>query len=140
AYNSIGGVVSGATIGPSTTTVTSLGFFAIGRLTGQARRIESSISGTFTVGVGGNYTTLTAAVADLNSKFMTGPVTFSLTDNSYPSETYPITINPNGGNSSTNTITIKPATGATPSFSGSSATALIVLNGIDYVTIDGSNT
>ena len=36
-------------------------------------------------------------------------------------------------------MTIKPAPGVSPAISGSSATALIVLNGIDYVTIDGSN-
>ena len=48
-------------------------------------------------------------------------------------------INPNGGNSATNTLTIKPASGVSPVFSGSSTTGLIVLNGIDYVTIDGSN-
>ena len=70
---------------------------------------------------------------------MTGPVTFALTDNAYAGETFPITINPNGGNSATNTLTIKPASGASPVFSGTSASALIVLNGIDYVTIDGSN-
>ena len=43
--------------------------------------------------------TLTAAVADLNTKLMTGPVTFLLTDNTYAGETLPIVINPNGGNS-----------------------------------------
>ena len=135
-YASIGGAVSGATIGVSSAT-TSLGFFAVGVLTGAP-----TISGTFTVGVGGNYTTLTAAVADLNAKLMTGPVTFLLTDSGYVSETFPITISPNGGNSSVNTLTIKPTSGpsaSSPSISGSATTALIILNGIDYVTIDGSN-
>ena len=70
---------------------------------------------------------------------MSGPVTFLLTDNTYGAETYPIVVNANGGNSATNTLTIKPATGATPAFSGNSATALLTLNGIDYVTVDGSN-
>ena len=42
---------------------------------------------------------------------MTGPVTFQLTDATYPAETFPITINPNAGNSATNTLTIKPASG-----------------------------
>ena len=37
-------------------------------------------------------------------------------------------------------MTIKPATGVTASISGSGATALIKLNGADYVTLDGSNT
>ena len=133
AYDSIGGTVTGATIGPSNA-ITSLGYFAVGRLTGA-----STISGSFNVGTGGDFATLTAAVAALNTRVMTGPVTFVLTDNTYAAETYPIQINPNGGNSATNTLTIKPASGASPVFSGTSASALIVLNGIDYVTIDGSN-
>ena len=133
AYDSIGGAVTGSTIGPSNA-ITSLGYFAVGKLTGAP-----TISGSFNVGTGGDYATLTAAVTDLNSKLMTGPVTFVLTDNTYAAETYPITVNANGGNSATNTLTIKPATGATPSFSGSTASALLILNGIDYVTVDGSN-
>jgi len=40
--------------------------------------IQASISGSFTVGVGGNYTTITAAVADLNSKVISAPVTMSV--------------------------------------------------------------
>ena len=133
AYDSIGGNVTGATIGPSNT-VTTLGYFAVGRLTGA-----STISGSFNVGTGGDFATLTAAVAALNSRVMTGPVTFLLTDNTYAGETFPIQINPNGGNSATNTLTIKPASGVSPVISGISTTGLIVLNGIDYVTIDGSN-
>ena len=99
-----------------------------------------TISGSKTVGSGGDYATLTAAVAALNSSTITGPVTFSLTDASYPSETFPITINANTGSSSTNTVTIKPAPGVSPSFSGSSASCMINVNGADWVIIDGSNT
>ena len=77
AYDSIGGSVTGATIGPSNV-VTTLGYFAVGRLTGA-----SAISGSFNVGTGGDFATLTAAVAALNSRVMTGPVTFVLTDNAY---------------------------------------------------------
>ncbi len=105
--------------GPSNV-VTTLGYFAVGRVTGA-----STISGSFNVGTGGDFATLTAAVAALNTRVMIGPVTFQLTDNAYAGETFPIQINPNGGNSATNTLTIKPAPGASPVFSGSSATALI---------------
>ena len=134
AYASIGGAVIPPTIGPSST-ITSLGFFAIGTLTGSP-----TITGTKIVGTGGDFTTLTAAVTALNSSVMTGPVTFTLTDNAYAGETFPIQINPNGGASATNTLTIKPALTKTPVISGSAATALIILNGADFVTIDGSNT
>lgn len=101
--------------------------------------IVPAISGNKTVGVGGDYTTLTAAVAAVNGAVITGPVTLSLTDATYPSETFPITLNANGGSSSTNTVTIKPATGINPAISGSSASCMINLNGADWTTIDGSN-
>ncbi|MFM7154935.1 MAG: hypothetical protein ACKOZV_12525, partial [Bacteroidota bacterium] len=98
-----------------------------------------SLSGTYTVGAGGAFTTLTAAVAAYNAGCLNGPVTFSLTDATYPSETFPITINANAYASAVNTLTIKPAAGQNPVISGSSASAIIVLNGADFVTIDGSN-
>src|SRR5207249_11631852 len=43
------------------------------------------------------------------------------------------------GGSASNTVTIKPAPGAMPTVTGSNATALLVLNGADFVTVDGSN-
>ena len=86
----------------------------------------------------GNYLTLTAAVADLNSKAVTGPVNFLLTDATYP-ETFPMVINANNGSSGTNTVTFKPAPGVTTVISGSSATAIFDLNGADFVIFDGSN-
>ncbi len=133
AYNSIGGAVVAPVIGPSSV-VTTLGFFAVGTLTGT-----TPICGNFNVGAGGDFTTLTAAVAALNSREMTCAVSFTLTDNLYAGETYPITINANAGASAVNTLTIKPAPGATPAFSGSASSALLIMNGADYVTIDGSN-
>jgi hypothetical protein len=71
---------------------------------------------------------------------MGGPVVFSLIDNTYPSETFPITINSNGYASATNTLTIKPAVTKTPVITGNSTVGIIKFNGADYVTIDGSNT
>ncbi len=100
----------------------------------------SGLSGTYTVGVGGNYTTLTAAVNAYNTSCLGGPVIFSLIDNTYPGETFPIIINNNANASSVNTLTIKPAATKTPLITGSSATILLQLRGADYVTIDGSNT
>ena len=102
--------------------------------------VTGTLNGTYTVGVGQAYTTLTAAVADYNSKCLSGAVIFSLTDATYPSETFPIAINNNTYANSTNTLTIKPATGVTPLITGSNATAIIHVNGGKYVTIDGSNT
>jgi trimeric autotransporter adhesin len=102
--------------------------------------VIQDISGTFHIGVGKDYTTLTAAANDLNDKFMAGAVTFILDDNTYPNEIFPINFDANPGNNSTNKLTIKPNTGATPLITGSSPSAgILVMNGLDYVTVDGSN-
>jgi len=101
--------------------------------------LSTSLSGTYTVGAAGAYTTLTAAVAAYNTSCLTGPVIFSLIDASYPSETYPITINANSNASVVNTLTIRPAAGNPAVISGSNANALIKWNGADWVTIDGIN-
>jgi hypothetical protein len=103
--------------------------------------IVPSYTGTFHVGVGKTYTTLTAAAADLNTKVLTGPVTLILDDAAYASETYPVVFNANAGSSAVNTLTLKPNTGVSPVFSyaTASATGIIELNGIDYLTVDGSN-
>jgi hypothetical protein len=101
--------------------------------------ISGFLSGTYTVGATGVYPTLTAAVNAYNTSCLGGPVTFSLIDATYASETYPITILSNPDASATNTLTIKPASGVTASFTGSSATALVILSGADFVTLDGHN-
>jgi trimeric autotransporter adhesin len=101
--------------------------------------ISFTLSGTYTVGTTGIYPTLTAAVNAYNNSCIGGPVVFSLIDAAYTSETYPITINANAFSSTVNTLTIKPATGVTSTFSGSSTTAMIIMNGADNITIDGTN-
>ncbi|HMR90429.1 MAG TPA: hypothetical protein PKD51_19845, partial [Saprospiraceae bacterium] len=97
----------------------------------------TSLNGTYTVGALGNYTTLTAAVAAYNTACLNGPVLFNLIDANYAGETFPISINANAFASATNTLTIK-TTQPNTTISGTSATALITLNGADWVTIDGS--
>jgi hypothetical protein len=101
--------------------------------------IAAQLCGTYTVGVGKNYPTLTAAINDINIKEITCPVVLQLTDATYTSETYPITINHNPGSSVTNTLTIKPAPGINPVISGTSAICAIKLYGAQYVIIDGAN-
>ncbi|MCX6251866.1 MAG: T9SS type A sorting domain-containing protein [Bacteroidetes bacterium] len=95
--------------------------------------------GSYNVGAGQTYTTLTVAITDLNSRGVSCAVTLVLTDNSYASETFPISINTVAGSSIANRVTIKPGAGKTPVISGSSATAILILNGSKYITIDGSN-
>lgn len=103
-----------------------------------------ALSGTFLVGAGQtspNYATLTAAIADLNSKEMTGPVTFLLTDATYStSETFPVVINSNPGSSATNVLTIKPNASVTSAITGAAANGQLFLVKNNYTVIDGSNT
>jgi hypothetical protein len=102
--------------------------------------VENPLSGTYTIGTAGNYATLTAFAADLNILGLGGNVEAVLTDYSSATEVFPITFaqaaNYGGGPW---TLTIKPAATQTATISGSSADAIIKLNGADYVTIDGSN-
>ncbi|MFN8178070.1 MAG: T9SS type A sorting domain-containing protein [bacterium] len=105
--------------------------------------VLAQLCGTYLVGSGqpAPFNTLTGAIGRLNLVGVSCPVVFQLADAVYtsPAETFPITINAITGASATNTVTIKPDASVTSSISGSSATALIVLNGADWVTIDGSN-
>lgn len=101
--------------------------------------INGVLAGTYTIGVGGDYTTLTAAANAYNNSCLTAAVVFELMDNTYPTETFPITFNANTTANATNTLTIRPKTGFTPLITGSNAAAIIKINGGDYITIDGSN-
>ncbi|MBK8564618.1 MAG: hypothetical protein IPN76_15115 [Saprospiraceae bacterium] len=97
-------------------------------------------AGTYTVGAAGTYPTLTAAVNAYNSNCLGGAIVFELLDATYSgSETFPITINRNPDASSTNKLTIRPATGVTAAINGSLASnALIRILG-NYIVVDGSN-
>ncbi|MES2689089.1 MAG: hypothetical protein V4658_01720, partial [Bacteroidota bacterium] len=100
----------------------------------------SPLSGNYNVGAGQVYTTLTAAVTDLNLRGVSGAVTFSLTNAAYnlsSGETFPITFYPVTGASAANTITVKPAPSNNVTFSSNNASFKI--QGADYITIDGSN-
>lgn len=103
-------------------------------------RPAGTLSGTYTVGAGGNYLTLTAAIADYNSFSLAGPVVFSLLDASYSAaETFPIAINNNTDASAINTLTIRPAGGVNAVISGLvNADAMFKVRS-SYVIIDGSN-
>ena len=58
---------------------------------GPSQPLLAPLCGSYNVGTGQTYTTLTAAISDLNSRGVSCPVTFILTDNTYASETFPIT-------------------------------------------------
>ncbi|MBI2416970.1 MAG: hypothetical protein HYV28_03550 [Ignavibacteriales bacterium] len=101
--------------------------------------IVQSISGSFTVGAGGNYSSIGAAITDISGKEVTGAVILNLTDANYDTETFPITFPVFAGVSASNTVTLKPASGVTVTLNASNTTTVIKLNGADYIIIDGSN-
>ena len=105
----------------------------------RSQPLLPALCGSYNVGTGQTYATLTAAISDLSSRGVSCPVSFILTDNTYPSEIFPITIGIVAGTSFTNTVTIKPGTGKTPVITGSSTSAILILNGCKYIIIDGSN-
>ncbi len=100
--------------------------------------LQNSLGGSYNVGAGQTYTTLSAAIAAYNTSCLSSAVTFNLTDAAY-TEAAAISINANSFASATNTLTIKPTQAATSiAVTGGSGTAVFVLNGADYVIIDGS--
>jgi len=132
-YASLGGASvntpSAGYLSTSSSAPNTLGFFKMGT--------KGCMSGIYTVGATGNFTTLTSAVAAYNgASSICGSVVFNLIDATYGSETYPIVVGPTASNPSNYTLTIKPNTTAT--VSGSYAGGLIKLSG-SYIIIDGSN-
>lgn len=101
--------------------------------------VAPPLSGNFGVGAGQDFATIGGAMSALSTRGISSSVTLNLTDASYGSETFPLTLGVIPGASSTNTVTIKPAMGVTPAITGGSSTCLVNLNGADWVTIDGSN-
>lgn len=103
--------------------------------------ILTLLNGVKTVGTGGDYPTLTAAIAIFNNSEIVGPSEFQLLDTDYSTlETFPLILNSIPGQSATNTLTIRPANGVTGiTITGNSITALFYMNNVDYVIIDGSN-
>lgn len=101
---------------------------------------QPPMNGPYTIGVTGDFTSFSSAMAGLALRGAVGPVTLELIDATYGvGETFPITINPYSGMSSTNRLTIKPASGVSPVISASSTSSIFKINGADFVTIDGSN-
>lgn len=95
-----------------------------------------TLSGTYTIGTGGNYPTLATAVVDVTAKGVSGPVIFKLKTGTYSEQ---VTIGAIGGVSATNTITFESESGnaadVTLSFSPTSTDNYIVrLDNASYIT------
>jgi hypothetical protein len=106
---------------------------------GSRTIVTGPLSGTKTVGSGGDFATLTAAAAAVNSGGLSGNTTLSILNNL--TESGAVIFNQRTDcNAGAYTLTIKPAAATSPSVTANSPTAVIILNGADRVIIDGSNT
>lgn len=105
----------------------------------QSTNAPLPLSGIKTISPTGNFTSLSVAVSEAMSQGLSGPTIFEFqSDYNSENETYPITINAIPGASFTNTLTIRPASGVSDiSITGSHNSALIILNGADYIVFDG---
>ncbi|MBC7536958.1 MAG: hypothetical protein H7258_14810, partial [Ferruginibacter sp.] len=100
--------------------------------------LRYNLIGTYTVGTGGNFTNLTTAInAYNNACSLAGNSIFELTDNSYPSETFPINILLRADADAAHTLTIRPASSASPVITGASSNPIINLSGAKYISFDG---
>ena len=128
---------------------TALFFLTIGSMAhaGNGNKNKKSapyvpLCGSYSIGTSQpvGFQNLTQALAQLNTLGVSCAVTFNLeADYNSAGETFPIVINAFAGADELNTLTIRPAFGVSSVISGSSSTAIIKLNGADYVIIDGSN-
>ncbi len=101
--------------------------------------------GTYNVGVGQTYNSLTQAVADLNHRGISGPVALNLTDAQYDtsaangSNIFPILVGEIVGLSAVNTLTIsKIGTPATIAYRGSPVSQSAIANANSSAALQGS--
>ena len=104
-----------------------------------AAQCPLGLSGTFKIGPSGVYSTLTAALTDVHTKGIAGPLTLEL-QASYTStaETFPITLPPIPCASQAKHVTIRPESGApTLVITTNDSIATLDLNNGSFYTLDG---
>ncbi|HJM94953.1 MAG TPA: NosD domain-containing protein, partial [Candidatus Marinimicrobia bacterium] len=97
----------------------------------------SALAGSYTVGSGGDYDSISTALSDLSVYGISGPVTFNILPGVYTEQS---TIGEVYGASSINTLTIQSSTGDTADVSWqytptSSENYVLKVNGTDHLTI-----
>ncbi|MCR4417168.1 MAG: right-handed parallel beta-helix repeat-containing protein [Ignavibacteria bacterium] len=132
------GINSGSFANPQSSVDLQTDAFPIGG-TINKYAIVGTISGTFTVGTGGDYPSLTGAgglFEDINNKVVTGNITAQIISDL--TETGANALNQwSEAGTGGYTLTIVPSAATNRNISGSYTGALIRLNGADRVTIDG---
>jgi len=105
-------------------------------------RIVPQASGTYTVGVGGDFSTITAAAAFINSASFSGDATFVLIDTLYSSqESFPIVFTNNPSRTAGRRAILRPNTGVnariTTNFSAG-VPAILQLEDVRHFELNGS--
>ncbi len=122
--------------------VTALRSMAIAVAAVAALAVSSAsaqLSGTYTVGSGGNYSTIAAAASAVSSYGVSGPVVFEIMGGTY-TLTSSIYLYQATGMNATNTVTFRPQAGADVTITGSlSYSAIFTIYGGDYYIIDGNS-
>jgi hypothetical protein len=100
------------------------------------------MSGSYTIGgSGANYASIESAVSALTSAGVNGAVTFRIASGTYTPPSGGYRLRSVTGMSSSNTVTFKPASGATVTLQGTTnqGTGVFTIDGGKYYIIDGSN-
>ncbi len=100
------------------------------------------MSGTYTIGgSGASYSSIESAISALQSSGVSGAVTFRINSGTYTPPSAGYRLAAVSGMSASNTVTFKPASGATVTISGSTSSGCAIFNisGGKYYIIDGSN-
>jgi hypothetical protein len=103
-------------------------FFSFGKLVAQP------LSGNYTIGSGGNYGTMAAALADLNTNGVSGPVTMTILPGTY-TVTAPILIGNYAGVGFSNPLVFRANNPDSVKFTGLVSGSIISLNQCYYVTL-----
>lgn len=125
---------AGATVAPKVQNINAHGNVSSYTILG------GTISGTKTVGTGGNYTSLSGSgglFAAINSSVLTGDVVVNIISDLVESGSNALNQFNINDPASTFAITIQPGSASMKTLSGSNSTGLLVLNGADRVVMDG---
>jgi len=112
-------------------------YFMICTCSIQAQPCTAGLSGTYTIGPGGNFASITTAIASLQTNGLAGNVLLELQAGYTGSvETYPLTF-PAIPCQDLYAITLQPATGTAGFTLTTSSSTAVLLNGIHNLVIDG---
>ncbi|MFN3446126.1 MAG: BNR-repeat neuraminidase N-terminal domain-containing protein, partial [Bacteroidia bacterium] len=102
--------------------------------------IQSRLNGSYNIGLGQAFSSITQALIELKQLGASGPVKFILKDTSYSNvtgENMPLVLGPYANASPTNKVTIMPDSGVNVVISGSSSSTTVDFNNCSHFYIDG---